>query len=56
MNALEKRKWERLLDALARRVNPLIARASGLDLYGYYWSVRESEYVPLYPHSHPKPA
>lgn len=45
MEDLEKRRWERLLNALARRVNPLIARGSGLDLYGYYWSIRESEYA-----------
>lgn len=45
MKDLENRKWERLLEALARRVNPLIARASGLNLYGYYWSIRESEYA-----------
>ncbi len=45
MQDLERRGWDRLLDAWARRVNPLIARASGLDLYGYYWSIRESEYA-----------
>jgi hypothetical protein len=45
MEDLEKRRWERLLDAWARRVNPLITRASGLNLYGYYWSIRESEYA-----------
>ena len=45
MEDLEERKWERLLDAWARRVNPLITRSSGLNLYGYYWSIRESEYA-----------
>jgi hypothetical protein len=45
MDDLLDRKWERLLTALAGRVNPLLARASGLDLYGYYWSLRESEYA-----------
>lgn len=45
MRELEKRKWERLLSALARRVNPLVARGSKLDLHGYYWTIRESEYA-----------
>lgn len=45
MRELEQRKWDRFLTALARRVNPLICRRSGLDLRGYYWSVRESEYA-----------
>lgn len=40
--SLEKRKWERLLNALARRVNPLPAEQ---NLHGYYWSLRESEYA-----------
>jgi DNA-binding PadR family transcriptional regulator len=42
MDELVHRKWDRLLHALARRVNPLPAR---LKLYGYYWSIRESEYA-----------
>jgi hypothetical protein len=46
MQDLETRKWDRLLDALARRVNPLPGPRGGLaDLRGYYWSVRESEYA-----------
>jgi hypothetical protein len=45
MDELLDRKWERLLNALAGRVNPLVTRGSGLDLYGYYWSIRESEYA-----------
>lgn len=45
MHELEKRKWDRMLTALARRVNPLVARGSRLNLYGYYWTVRESEYA-----------
>jgi hypothetical protein len=40
MDELIDRKWERFLGALAKRVNPLPAK---LNLYGYYWSVRESE-------------
>jgi hypothetical protein len=45
MRELEGRKWDRLLSALARRVNPLVDGRSGLDLRGYYWSVQESEYA-----------
>jgi hypothetical protein len=42
MDELVQRKWERFLSALAKRVNPLPAK---LDLYGYYWSIRTSEYA-----------
>ena len=42
MRRLEERKWAGLLGALARRVNPLPRR---LNLFGYYWTVRESEYA-----------
>jgi len=42
MHDLEKRKWQRLLNTLARRVNPLPGK---LNLFGYYWSLRESEYA-----------
>jgi hypothetical protein len=42
MHDLENRKWERTLTALARRVNPLPGK---LNLFGYYWSLRESEYA-----------
>jgi hypothetical protein len=42
---LTERRWPRFLNALARRVNPWIAPASGLDLRGYYWSVRQGEYA-----------
>jgi hypothetical protein len=42
---LEKRKWERWLQVLARRVNPLLGHDSGLDLHPYYWSIAESEYA-----------
>lgn len=45
MRELEERKWDRLLNALARRVNPLPGPRGGLDLRGYYWSIRESEYA-----------
>ena len=39
---LENRKWDRVLNMLSRRVNPLPRQ---LKLYGYYWSIRESEYA-----------
>jgi hypothetical protein len=39
---LETRRWAKLLNAWARRVNPLPGE---LDLHGYYWSLRESEYA-----------
>jgi len=42
---LEERKWERLLNSLAKRVNPLIGTRGGLPLRPYYWSIRESEYA-----------
>jgi len=45
MKDLEERKWERLLNALAARVNPLVGPGRGLDLRPYYWSVSESEYA-----------
>jgi hypothetical protein len=43
LDDLLHRKWERFLDALARRVNPLLAAGGGLDLRGYYWTIRQSE-------------
>jgi len=42
MQRLETRPWAGLLGAMARRVNPLPKR---LNLFGYYRSVRESEYA-----------
>jgi hypothetical protein len=45
LGELETRKWQRFLNALAGRVNPVIGRCGGLDLRGYYWSIRESEYA-----------
>lgn len=45
LDELLSRRWARMLDALGRRVNPLTGRSGGLDLRGYYWSIRESEYA-----------
>ena len=42
MRQLEERKWAGFLGALSRRVNPLPRE---LDLKGYYWSLRSSEYA-----------
>ena len=42
MDELIGRRWGRMLNALARRINPLPGR---LKLHGYYWSIRESEYA-----------
>jgi len=42
LDDLDRRRWDRTLDAMAKRVNPLLKE---LDLWGYYWSVRESEYA-----------
>ena len=45
LDDLTARKWPRILNALAQRVNPWLDRRSGLDLHGYYWSLSESEYA-----------
>ena len=43
LDSLVTRRWERMLNAVARRVNPLLDARSGLDLHGYYWTIRQSE-------------
>lgn len=45
MDELSKRRWTGFLNALARRVNPLLAKSVELDLRPYYWSVWEGEYA-----------
>jgi len=42
LSALETRRWEKVLGAWARRVNPLVMR---WGLRPYYWSGRETEYA-----------
>jgi len=42
---LERRNWCSFLNALARRVNPWASSSNPLDLHGYYWTLRESEYA-----------
>jgi hypothetical protein len=47
MDKLEKRRWVRILNRLARKVNPLLYRRNPmkLDLRDYYWTVRQSEHA-----------
>ncbi|HKZ78843.1 MAG TPA: hypothetical protein VJ124_11115 [Pyrinomonadaceae bacterium] len=45
MDRLTARNWRPFLDALAQKVNPWIHPRTGLDLHGYYWSVRQMEYA-----------
>ncbi len=44
MDSLISRKWVPWLNALAKRVNPLLASQHKLNLGSYYWTMRESEY------------
>jgi hypothetical protein len=45
LSDLERRDWAAFLNALARRLNPWMNGRNRLDLHGYYWSIRESEYA-----------
>jgi hypothetical protein len=45
LDDLMTRKWHRFFNLLARRVNPLLETTVGLDLRGYYWTIRQSEYA-----------
>jgi len=45
MDDLERRNWAHFLNAFARRFNPWLDRRNGLEMRGYYWSIRESEYA-----------
>jgi hypothetical protein len=45
LEELDTRRWGRTLEAMARRVNPLIGAKAGLNIWGYYWTLRESEYA-----------
>ena len=42
---LEQRNWCVFLNALAKRLNPLMASNHRLNLRAYYWTIRESEYA-----------
>jgi hypothetical protein len=43
LDDLLHRKWHRFLDRLAQRVNPWLDAHNGLDLEGYYWTLRQGE-------------
>lgn len=45
MDELSKRSWVGFLNALARRVNPLLKKSVEMDLRPYYWSIWEGEYA-----------
>jgi hypothetical protein len=45
LNDLEQRNWAAFLNAFARRLNPWLSSDNPLNLYGYYWTLRESEYA-----------
>jgi len=45
LNDLERRNWTAFLNAFARRLNPWMGGKNPLDLRGYYWTIRESEYA-----------
>jgi hypothetical protein len=45
LDRLTTRKWQRYLNALGRRLNPLLQPASGLSLRDYYWTWRQGEYA-----------
>jgi len=45
LDRLTHRKWEKFLNAFARRFNPWIKPQEGLDLRGYYWTVRQGEFA-----------
>lgn len=39
------RHWPKILNSFAKRFNPLLAESTGLDLRGYYWTIRQAEYA-----------
>jgi hypothetical protein len=45
MDELVGRRWEKVLSAWARRVNPWLAPYAQPRWRGYYWTLRESEYA-----------
>lgn len=44
LDDLEKRDWPRLLNAIARRCNPLL-KDERLRMRDYYWGIRQAEYA-----------
>jgi hypothetical protein len=45
LQRLVTRKWVPVLQALARRHNPLIAAKTGTSLHDYYWTLRQGEWA-----------
>ncbi|MCC7085375.1 MAG: hypothetical protein IT427_10245, partial [Pirellulales bacterium] len=45
LDDLQRRNWVKFLNAFARRLNPWMSGDNPLDLHGYYWTIRESEYA-----------
>jgi hypothetical protein len=45
LDELTGRNWVPFLNALARRLNPVLDARLGLDRHGYYWTMRQSEYA-----------
>lgn len=45
LDRLTQRRWGSFLNALARRVNPLLDARYGFDQHGYYWTMQQSEYA-----------
>jgi hypothetical protein len=45
MESLLERRWENLLNAWARRVNPWLQTQAQPSFRGYYWTLREGEYA-----------
>jgi hypothetical protein len=45
MDDLDRRNWTRFLNLYARKVNPWAKPQNDLDLFGYYWTARQSEYA-----------
>jgi len=45
LHDLHRRDWVRYLSTWARRMNPWLDPREGLDLHGYYWTFRQSEYA-----------
>lgn len=45
MDELDRRPWAKFLNVYSRKVNPWAAPGNELMLFGYYWTVRQSEYA-----------
>jgi len=42
---LKERRWHKILDVFARRVNPLLDRITEIFSRGYYWCLHQCEYA-----------